>query len=33
MGMPSKLKGFNLFYNGTNFAGKVDEVNLPKHTR
>jgi len=33
MGMPSKLKGFNLFYNGTNFAGKVDEVNLPKLTR
>jgi len=33
MGMPSKLKGFNLFQNGENFVGKVAEVTLPKLTR
>ncbi|MFP6562386.1 phage major tail tube protein [Paraburkholderia sp. B3] len=33
MALPSKLKGFNLFHNGENFAGKVAEVALPKLTR
>lgn len=33
MGMPSKLKGFNLFQNGENFVGKIPEVQLPKLTR
>ena len=33
MGMPRKLKGFNLFHNGTNFAGEVVDVTLPKLTR
>ncbi|MCF7694663.1 phage major tail tube protein [Mycetohabitans sp. B2] len=33
MSMPRKLKGFNLFHNGTNFAGQVAEVTLPKLTR
>jgi len=33
MGMPSKLKGFNLFHNGTNFTGRVAELTLPKLTR
>ncbi|KUY95477.1 phage tail protein [Burkholderia territorii] len=33
MGMPRKLKGFNLFHNGTNFMGEVAEVNLPKLKR
>jgi P2 family phage contractile tail tube protein len=33
MGMPRKLKGFNLFHNGKNFAGEVAEVALPKLTR
>ncbi|RQS60421.1 phage major tail tube protein [Burkholderia sp. Bp8986] len=33
MGMPSKLKGFNLFQNGENFVGQVGEITLPKLTR
>ncbi|WLE59285.1 phage major tail tube protein [Burkholderia plantarii] len=33
MGMPSKLKGFNLFHNGENFVGQIGEVTLPKLTR
>jgi P2 family phage contractile tail tube protein len=33
MGMPRKLKGFNLFHNGENFVGHVKEVTLPKLTR
>ncbi|AOJ20402.1 phage tail protein [Burkholderia cenocepacia] len=33
MGMPRKLKGFNLFQNGENFVGQVVEVTLPKLTR
>ncbi|KAG0190629.1 hypothetical protein DFQ28_001744 [Apophysomyces sp. BC1034] len=31
--MPRKLKGFNLFHNGTSFAGQVAEITLPKLTR
>ncbi|CAN0621023.1 conserved protein of unknown function [Burkholderia multivorans] len=33
MGMPRKLKGFNLFQNGENFVGQIAEVTLPKLTR
>ncbi|MDR5797432.1 MULTISPECIES: phage major tail tube protein [unclassified Caballeronia] len=33
MGMPRKLKGFNLFHNGENFVGQVGEITLPKLTR
>ncbi|MBO7825415.1 phage major tail tube protein, partial [Burkholderia pseudomallei] len=33
MGMPRKLKGFNVFHNGANFAGEVDELVLPKLKR
>ncbi|KWE44624.1 phage tail protein [Burkholderia ubonensis] len=33
MGMPRKLKGFNLFQNGENFVGQVTEITLPKLTR
>ncbi|MFM0075277.1 phage major tail tube protein [Paraburkholderia sediminicola] len=33
MGMPRKLKGFNLFHNGNNFRGQVAEITLPKLTR
>ncbi|MDR5883619.1 phage major tail tube protein [Caballeronia sp. LZ032] len=33
MGMPRKLKGFNLFHNGENFVGQVAEITLPKLTR
>ncbi|KVC58900.1 phage tail protein [Burkholderia stagnalis] len=33
MGMPRKLKGFNLFHNGENFVGQVTEITLPKLTR
>ncbi|MCF2135166.1 phage major tail tube protein [Mycetohabitans rhizoxinica] len=33
MGMPRKLKGFNLFHNGTNFVGQVEEITLPKLKR
>lgn len=33
MGMPSKLKNFSLFADGTNYAGEVTEVVPPKLTR
>jgi len=33
MGMPSKLKGFNLFHNGENFVGQIGEITLPKLSR
>ncbi|WP_186113270.1 phage major tail tube protein [Burkholderia gladioli] len=33
MGMPRKLKNFNLFHNGELFAGQVAELTLPKLTR
>ncbi|CAG9221148.1 phage major tail tube protein [Burkholderia glumae] len=33
MAMPRKLKNFNLFHNGENFAGEVAELTLPKLTR
>lgn len=33
MGMPRKLKGFNVFQNGENFMGQVKEVTLPKLSR
>ena len=33
MGMPSKLKLFNLFLDGTSFIGEVPEVTLPKLSR
>lgn len=33
MGMPRKLKGFNLFHNGTNFVGETKEIQLPKLSR
>ncbi|MCW0033802.1 phage major tail tube protein, partial [Burkholderia pseudomallei] len=33
MGMPRKLKGFNVFHNGANFVGEVEELNLPKLKR
>ena len=33
MGLPSKLKNFVLFNDGTSHAGEVSEVNLPKLTR
>ncbi|MFM0185025.1 MULTISPECIES: phage major tail tube protein [Paraburkholderia] len=33
MGMPRKLKGFNLFQNGTNFVGQTKEITLPKLSR
>ncbi|WP_186068140.1 phage major tail tube protein [Burkholderia gladioli] len=33
MGMPRKLKNFNLFYNGNRFAGEVQELELPKLKR
>ncbi|KVN27025.1 phage tail protein [Burkholderia pyrrocinia] len=33
MAMPRKLKGFNLFQNGENFVGQVQEITLPKLTR
>jgi len=32
MGLPSVLKNFNLFVDGKGYAGKVDEVELPKLT-
>ena len=32
MGLPSVLKNFNLFVDGRGYAGKVDEVELPKLT-
>lgn len=33
MALPSKLKAFNVFHNGENYAGKVPEITLPKLTR
>ena len=33
MGLPSKLKNFNVFDNGVSYAGKVPEIVLPKLTR
>ncbi|BDD79937.1 hypothetical protein [Burkholderia phage FLC10] len=33
MALPKKLKNFNLFHNGENFAGQVAECGLPKLTR
>lgn len=33
MGLPSKLKHFNLFNDGESFMGQVAEINLPKLTR
>ena len=33
MGMPRKLKNFNLFQNGVSFMGMVPEVTLPKLSR
>jgi len=33
MGMPHKLKDFNLFENGISFAGQATEVTLPKLSR
>jgi P2 family phage contractile tail tube protein len=33
MGMPKKLKNFNLFGDGNSYQGEVDEIVLPKLTR
>lgn len=33
MGLPSKLKNFNIFNDGNNYQGQVAEVVLPKLTR
>lgn len=33
MGLPKKLKNFNLFINGTSYMGEVTEVTLPKLSR
>jgi P2 family phage contractile tail tube protein len=33
MGLPSKLKNFNVFNDGNNYQGQVQEVTLPKLTR
>ena len=33
MGLPRKLKNFNLFQNGVSFMGMVPEVTLPKLSR
>ncbi|KVS16182.1 phage major tail tube protein [Burkholderia vietnamiensis] len=33
MALPKKLKNFNLFQNGENFAGQIAEVALPKLSR
>jgi uncharacterized protein len=33
MGMPRKLKQFNVFHNGESFVGQVAELTLPKLTR
>jgi P2 family phage contractile tail tube protein len=33
MGMPSKLKDFNIFQNGMSFRGMATEVTLPKLSR
>jgi P2 family phage contractile tail tube protein len=33
MGLPAKLKDFNIFNDGNSYMGKVTEVTLPKLTR
>ena len=33
MALPRKLKNFNVFYNGDNFIGLCDQIELPKLTR
>ncbi|MBJ9626117.1 phage major tail tube protein, partial [Burkholderia multivorans] len=33
MALPSKLKNFNVFEDGTSFVGEVTEIQLPKLTR
>ena len=33
MALPSKLKNFNVFNDGVNYAGKVTEITLPKLSR
>ncbi|MEJ1398772.1 MAG: phage major tail tube protein [Candidatus Sedimenticola sp. (ex Thyasira tokunagai)] len=33
MAMPKKIKNFNMFIEGEGFAGRVDEVTLPKLSR
>jgi P2 family phage contractile tail tube protein len=33
MGMPRKLKGYNIFLNGTSFVGETKEIQLPKLSR
>ncbi|PUE20344.1 phage major tail tube protein [Limnohabitans sp. WS1] len=33
MGLPRKLKNFNLFVEGRGYQGEIDEVNLPKLMR
>jgi len=33
MGLPRKLKNFNVFNDGNNYIGKVEEVTLPKLSR
>lgn len=33
MALPRKLKNFNVFHDGLNYMGQVDEVVLPKLTR
>ncbi|MEJ1412791.1 MAG: phage major tail tube protein [Candidatus Sedimenticola sp. (ex Thyasira tokunagai)] len=33
MAMPKKIKSFNMFIEGEGFAGRVDEVTLPKLSR
>lgn len=33
MGMPKKLKAFNLFDNGNSYHGEVEEITLPKLSR
>lgn len=33
MKLPEKLKGFNLFVEGQGYAGRVEEMTLPKLTR
>lgn len=33
MGLPKKLRNFNMFINGTSFAGEAAEIQLPKLSR
>ncbi|WP_186078672.1 phage major tail tube protein [Burkholderia gladioli] len=33
MGMPRKLKYFNVYYNGVSYAGETAEITLPKLSR